>query len=787
MNDKVLKTLEYDKILEKIAVYATGETSRELIKKTTPESSIDNVRDMIEETDEAVRLLLKFSNPPSIGISDHKDILKRTNNGGTLTIIQLLKVMQLLRVSGFYIKYSENFEEDGKLRYYSDNIYDYSNIAKEIDSAVLNDDELKDTASDGLFSVRRGIKTVNDKIKSSLSSAVSGRYSKFLQEPIVTSRNGRYVIPVKSEHRSAVKGIVHDASSTGATLFIEPIEVVELNNKLRELEGKEKEETEKILRNLSSEIAAVSESISVNIDMLSSLDAVFSKAKYALDIAGVKPRINRDGKINLIKAVHPLLDRKKAVPIDIRLGFDYTSLIVTGPNTGGKTISLKTLGLLTLMVQSGILIPLKEESEISVFEEIYADIGDEQSIEQSLSTFSAHMTNTVEILKKVNEKSLVLFDELGAGTDPAEGAALAVSILEYVKEKGARVMATTHYNELKLYAMETEGAENACCEFDVETLRPTYKLMIGIPGKSNAFEISRKLGLDESVIEMAKKHISSDKINFENVIKDLEQKRFMADKEHKSAQSLNIQASAYKASLENERNALERKKEKIIENAVEEARKIIEETKKETDAMLAEIIELRKNKMDLKAEAALENLKKELKKKNKKLVSGKKKSESVYPGEIPDNVLPGTTVYITNMDTNGQVLSTDNKKNATVQAGILKLTIPLANLRIVKDDTGKEAVKNYIRTTSTLSKTLTLSPELDVRGLYADEAISKVEKFIDDAEMSSLKTVTIIHGKGTGALRKAIHEHLSGHPYVKNFRLGNYGEGDHGVTVVELS
>lgn len=787
MNNKILTTLEFNKILEKLSLYATGDMTRNIIMNLKPFSDFDEGLKSVNETDEALRMILKNSNPPSVGISDHIAILKRSVSAGVLSIPQLLKILQLLNVVKNYVKYSENFEENGLLRFYGENLITYNSLASLIDNAVLNEETLKDSASDELFLIRKSIKNLNDKIKSNLNMFVTKKYTKFLQEPIVTTRNNRYVLPVKSEHKGDVQGIVHDTSSTGATLFIEPIEVVEANNKLRQLEAQEKDEIEKILISLTNQVADVAESIEENINLLVTLDTIFAKAKYAVDLGGVKPKINFDCRVDLVKARHPLIDKDKAVPINISLGKEFDTLVITGPNTGGKTVSLKTLGLMTLMIQSGILIPCNEESEISFFKEVYADIGDEQSIEQNLSTFSGHMKNIVNILKKVSKKCLVLFDELGAGTDPVEGAALAIAILNYVKDKGAKTAATTHYSELKLYAMSTDRIENASCEFDVETLKPTYRLMIGIPGKSNAFAISKKLGLSDEIINNAEEYISTDNIKFEEVISDIEEKRSMAEKEHISAKNLKQQASAYKTTLEVEKAKIEKQKQKIIDTAVEEARKIVEQAEIETNKMLAEIIELRKNKKDSEALAKIEELKKELKSKNKKLSAKKTNMDTAYPGEPPKSVIPGTNVYVVSTDTNGTVISQDKKGNVVVQTGIMKITVPISNLRLAEKDAAKEAVNTYIRNTSSLAKTLTLSPELDLRGLYTDEAIAKTEKFIDDATMSSLKTVTIVHGKGTGALRKAIHSYLDTHPYVKSYRLGTFGEGDFGVTVVELS
>ena len=608
MNLKVLKTLEYDKILTFVSDYATGEYTKEQILKSQPAEEFDDAYLMLEETDEGVRTLLKHGQPPSVGISDHISIFRRAVAGGVLSITQIIRIYQLLKAVDNYKTYSLNFEEFGILSKYAENLICYKKLMDEIDAIVLNEEQLKDSASPALFTIRRNIRIYNDKIRTSLNAFITKKYTRFLQEPIVTTRGGRYVLPVKAEHKGDVQGIVHDTSSTGATLFVEPIEVVEANNKLKKLEIEDQTETERILSQISGEISNIADSMIENIKILSQLDVIFAKAKYSLAIDGLKPVFVNDGTVKLIKARHPLIDKSKVVPIDICLGDEFDTLVITGPNTGGKTVSLKTTGLFVLMAQTGILLPCKDESKISYFKEIYADIGDEQSIEQSLSTFSGHMKNIVKIVNKVDENSLVLFDELGAGTDPVEGAALAISILEYVKSKGAKTVATTHYSELKLYAMSGSRIENASCEFNVETLQPTYRLLIGIPGKSNAFAISKKLGLKASIIESAENNISNDNIKFEDVISELEEKRILAEKEHISARSLKQQASAYKTTMEAEKNKLEKTRQKIIDDAIEEAKDIISKAEEETNRMLAEIIELKKKNKNTEAADKLEEL-----------------------------------------------------------------------------------------------------------------------------------------------------------------------------------
>ena len=789
MNNKVLTILEYDKVINMLCESVDGEYVKEHIMKIKPSCSYEDVAFLLDETDEAVVSLLKYSEPPHSALSDEISALERAHNGGVLSIKQLLDISRLLRVIKQYINYGKNFEDFKIINKYIEYLIHYPNVENAIESAILNDEELKDNASSQLFSIRRSIKSVNDKIRSLLNEYItSPRYTKYLQETLITTRNGRYVIPVKAEFKGEINGIVHDSSSTGATLFVEPVSVVESNNKIRQLEAEEKEEIERILSELSQFVAEIHDSMLVNIEQLVKLDIAFAKARFSLKINGEKPKINNNFTVKLKKARHPLIDSKKVVPIDIAVGELYDTLVITGPNTGGKTVSLKTIGLLQLMAQSGIFIPASSQSEIAVFEKIYADIGDEQSIEQSLSTFSAHMTNIVKIIKYVDSKTLVLFDELGAGTDPTEGAALAVSILEQTKKAGAKTVATTHYSEIKTYALSTDRIENASCEFDVRSLKPTYRLITGIPGKSNAFAISKRLGLPDEIITRAQEQLTAENLRFEDLLTELESQKMLAEKEHTKAANIKAQAEEYKSKLKTDINKINDQKTNIINEAYEQAKKIIEEAQKEAESKINEIINLQKSRGEEKTLEDLQKLRKELKNKSKKYTTKIKNKEPVVIGEAPDNLIPGTEVYISDTDTNGTVLSAPDKKGKVlVQSGIIKLTVSVNSLRKIKDDNAKRAVRDYNAHTSNISKTLNLASQIDIRGLYPDEAIVKTEKFIDDAVMSSLKTVTIVHGKGTGVLKKTIHELLSSYPYVKNFRLGNYGEGDTGVTIVELN
>lgn len=788
MNDKTLKTLEFNKILQKVSEFATGGKTKERILKLRPKTEIDDVKFLLDETDQASVLLLKFSSPPSCGLENQDALIKRAMSDGVLSIKELLSVLTLLRVSRTYHDYGEEIEQYEIINGYIENLFPYESLEKEIDSAILNEETLSDSASSDLMNIRRSKMQLDSKIKTTLNSYISSEsYSKYLQEPIITTRGGRYVVPVKSEHKVNVKGIVHDTSSTGATLFIEPDAVVEANNKIRELEIEEIREVERILRNFSQKIAEIGDSLFENIKYLIKLDIAFAKAKYAVEINAMKPRVNSNGNVNLKKARHPLIDAQKVVPVDIYIGRDFDTLVVTGPNTGGKTVCLKTVGLLTLMAQAGLLIPTADGSEISVFKNLYADIGDEQSIEQSLSTFSSHMTTIVEIINSVTFDSLVLFDELGAGTDPTEGAALAIAILETVRKRGAKTVATTHYSEIKLYAMSNDRIENASCEFDVKTLRPTYKLSIGVPGKSNAFAISKRIGLDEKIIEEAEKYLSHDNIKFEDILSDLEQNRQSAEKERAKAARLKKDAAEFKQSAKSEKTKIEQQKDKLIEKAEKDAEKIISDAQKQVDEMIAEIINLKKQKKDDEALKQLEKFRKELKHKKEGVSRRNKNAVIQNKGEVPKNLIPGTVVFVTDTNSNGTVLTAPDKKgNVLVQTGILKITVPVSSLRTAEENESEKIARAYISTKEFVSKAATISPEIDVRGMYADEAVSKVDKFLDDACVANLPQITIVHGKGTGALKNAIHQLLKGHHAVKDFRLGVYGEGESGVTVVKM-
>lgn len=787
MNKKVLKTLEFDKILEKTAGFATAESVKQQILNLTPSDDLYEVNERLNETDEALKSLLKYATPPACPVKEQEASIKRALNGGVLSMSELLSISKMIKCGRMYHDYGEGLAEFPCLSGYIRDIFVYNTLENDINSAILNEDEMADNASADLLSIRRTMKQLNNKIRDTLNGLISsGNYSKYLQEAIITTRSGRYVVPVKAEHKGSVPGLVHDTSSTGATIFVEPMAVVEANNKLKQEETKEKYEIERILQQFSAKIAECGEDLLVNIKMLEHLDFAFAKAKLSLDMFGVMPKINNDGIINIKKARHPLIPKEKVVPIDIELGKNFDTLVITGPNTGGKTVSLKTFGLLCLMMQSGLHIPASDNPEMCMFKEIFADIGDEQSIEQSLSTFSSHMVTIVDIVEKSGENSLVLFDELGAGTDPTEGAALAMAVLEYVREKGAKTVATTHYSELKLYAMTTDRVENASCEFNVETLRPTYRLNIGIPGKSNAFAISKKLGLKEDILERAENYLSSENIRFEDVLSSLEQNRIKIEEEHSEAERLSKEALEQEQKLKKEAEKLEKEKENIRREAQRQAQKIIDDATEKVENMLSEIAKLQAERKEKEAQATLQKIRKELKSTSDELDKKLQKKKQV-PGNIPKKLIQGTEVYVVETDTLGTVLSPPDKKGMVlVQTGILKITVPVSSLRESNQNEGKKIAEQYTATRRIAGKTQVISPELDIRGKYAEEGVSELERFIDDAVVANLKTVTVVHGKGTGALRQAVHDFLKLNPYVEEFRIGKYGEGDMGVTVIHL-
>ena len=788
MEQKTLKTLEYHKITHMLSALAKNEETRTRIESLVPSSDFRVVEQTLAETDAAVTLILKYGTPELLTISSTKESLKRLQVGGSLNMGELLNLARILKNAR--ILKSLTAEQTGVLFGYIESLAPDKGMEDRIFGAILSEEEMADNASSELSGIRRKIKSTSNKIKTSLDSMIhSSHYQKFLQDPIVTLRNNRYVVPVKAEHRSDVRGIAHDFSASGGTVFIEPETVVNANNELHELELKEKAEIERILMELSGQVGELSELLDYNFDTLIHLDFVFSKAKLALEMKATCPTLSRTGHINIKKGRHPLIDSKKIVPTDIWLGEAFDSLIVTGPNTGGKTVVLKTVGLFCLMAQAGLHIPAAEDSVLPVFDGIFADIGDEQSIEQSLSTFSSHMTNIVRILEKVTHNSLVLFDELCSGTDPVEGAALAISILENIRLAGAKTLATTHYSELKLYALSTEGVENASCEFDVETLSPTYRLLIGVPGKSNAFAISSRLGLSSHIIDRAKERLSEESIRFEDVLSSIEKNRRTTEQASLESEAMRKEIEDLKLQLEREREKIEKQKDKIYDRAREKADKIIERAQAETDALLDEVKAARKAKDEKETLRVMEELKKELGLKKKKNKSPKAKAPSVKSSSVSiHNLRLGATVILNDLGDQGSILSINEKDNTvTVQVGIMKVNSRVENLTLLEEaqNTDKRAYTPPRKQESGI-RSGRVKTEVDLRGMLLEEALLEADKFLDESSMAGLHTVSIIHGKGTGTLRSGIQQMLRKHPQVKSFRLGKYGEGEHGVTIVEM-
>jgi DNA mismatch repair protein MutS2 len=791
MNTKVLKTLEYYKIIDKLTGYAGSILGKELCNKLLPISDIDKITSAQKETSDALSRILQKGSISFSGLRDIRSSLKRLEVGSTLGMGELLSISSLLDVALKVKSYSRKENDEDKSDSLDERftaIEPLSPINNEIKRCIITDEEIADDASPALKNIRRSIKNTNERIREQLNSLVSSSTNRtMLQESIVTMRNGRYCLPVKQEYRSHFQGMIHDQSSTGSTLFIEPMAIVKLNNDLRELEIKEQEEIEKILADLSNLVGAETENLSVNLKVLTELDFIFAKATLSKSLKASEPIFNNRGYINIKKGRHPLIDPKQVVPIDINIGKNFNLLVVTGPNTGGKTVSLKTVGLFTLMGQAGLHIPAFDESELAVFEEVFADIGDEQSIEQSLSTFSSHMTNTVSILKNANDKSLVLFDELGAGTDPTEGAALAMSILSHLHNNNVRTMATTHYSELKVFALTTDGVENACCEFNVETLRPTYRLLIGIPGKSNAFAISSKLGLPDFIIDDAKLRINENDQSFEDLLSDLESSRVTIEKEQAEISKYKDEVTNLKKQLEQKQEKLDQAKEKILRDANEKARDILQEAKDFADETIKKYNKWAKSGgLGKEMENERNNLRGKLSEAESKLAlknkSGKKKDNSAKDFKL------GDSVNVLSLGLKGIITSLPNAKgDLFVQMGILRSQVNISDLELVDEPviTGPNLSKTGSGKIK-ISKTMTISPEINLIGKTVDEALPLLDKYLDDAYLSHLPQVTVIHGRGTGALKNAVHAHLKKAKYIKSYRVGGFGEGDHGVTIVEF-
>ena len=786
MNDKTYKTLEFNKILEQLSLYTQNDSVKERITALKPETDFNAVSAMLRETTEAVGIITRRGTAPGFKITDVTKSITRIERGGVLTMKELCQLSAGLNTARRLKAYIEDDKISQRTSVFdiASTITNLKNVEDEINDKIINEEEIKDSASPALFAIRKKIKSQATRIRDALNSFISGPLSKYLQEPIITMRADRYVIPVKAEHKGEIKGIVHDASASGSTVFIEPASIVEMTNETAQLIAKEKEEIERILAELSAFVVEYNHEIFVNTNAVLNLDFIFCKARLSLLQKGTEPKINTDGIIDIKRARHPLLDKEKVVPIDISIGKDYDTLVITGPNTGGKTVSLKTLGLFTLMAQSGLHIATDENSEIAIFENVFADIGDEQSIEQSLSTFSSHIVNLVDILNKVTRDTLVLADELGAGTDPTEGAALAISIIEYIRGFGAKVLATTHYSELKMYALTTDGVENASCEFDVNTLSPTYRLMIGVPGKSNAFAISKRLGINDVILKNAKSRINNDNIKLEDVIKGLEESRKKAEEDEKMAESAFRDAKIYKTNIRREMESLEKKKSKILQDARAEALAIIESAKKQSQEVLREVRQIKASYSSNELVKKAEKVKNALKDESDKILSGVG-NEQVKRNPLK-NVKLGETVHVVSLNADAQVITEPDKKGMlTVQAGIMRVKTNLSDL--TRADIKEEKKKSKpVSTAFKIDKKTTATLETDVRGMTLDEAILVVDKFIDDAYLSGLHEVTIIHGKGTGVLRSGISDFLRKHPTVKSYRAGRFGEGEMGVTVVTL-
>lgn len=792
MNQKVLKTLEYHKIIEKLTEYAASEPGKRLCRELEPSSDFEEIVQAQAETADAVARVRQKGSVSFAGISDIGGSLKRLEIGSSLSIHELLAVSSLLTCAARAKNYGRRQESelpDDSLDEMFRALEPLTNVNNEITRCIISEEEVADDASPGLRHVRRQMKITGDRVHTQLNAILNSSRT-MLQDPVITMRDGRYCLPVKAEYKSSFQGMVHDQSATGSTLFIEPMAIIKLNNELRELEIREQKEIEMVLAALSMELVPYVETILINLKLLTKLDFIFARAALARHYNCSMPKFNKNGYIHIKDGRHPLLDPKKVVPINVYLGKDFDLLIVTGPNTGGKTVSLKTVGLFTLMGQSGLQIPAFDGSELAVFDEVFADIGDEQSIEQSLSTFSAHMTNIVKILEKADSHSLCLFDELGAGTDPTEGAALAIAVLSFLHNMKCRTMATTHYSELKVYALTTPGVENACCEFDVETLRPTYRLLIGIPGKSNAFAISQKLGLPDFIIQDAKSRLEEGDEAFEDLLASLEESRVTIEKEREEIASYKSEISRLKSRLEQKEERFDERKDKLIRNANEEAQRILREAKETADQTIRQINKLAQSSgvgKELEAERTklrekLDKVDKNLSLKNEK---GPKKTIS------PKKLKIGDGVRVLTMNLNGTVSSLPNAKgDLYVQMGILRSLVNIKDLELLnepaisgpgmdlmkKNNTGSGKIK--------MSKSFSVSPEVNLIGMTVDEAIPVLDKYLDDAYLAHLPKVRVVHGRGTGALKAGVHKHLKKLKYVKEFRLGDFGEGDTGVTIV---
>lgn len=787
--EKSLQTLEFPAVLELLAAQAVSDETKERVRKIRPSTDRGEVNLLLQETTAARKMMDIHGAPALSNLRPVAASLQRAHLGGVLNTRELLQIASVLRTTRNVASYSGVGEEKTCIHSIFKSLTSNKYLEEKISGAILSEDEIADNASAELADLRRKIRVTSGKAREVLQRIISSSSAKYLQEAIITIRSNRFVVPVKAEFKGSIPGLVHDVSASGSTYFIEPMGAVKANNELRELLSKEEAEIQRILASLSREAASFREDILQNYDLLLALDLIFARGKLSYQMNGMEPKLVEDGGFVFRHARHPLLDKKKAVPIDLELGQTFDTLVITGPNTGGKTVTLKTAGLLTLMAQCGLHLPVDDGSQVSIFEKVLADIGDEQSIEQSLSTFSSHITNIVKVLGEANDRTLLLFDELGAGTDPVEGAALATAIIEESRSLGAKVMATTHYAELKLYAMTTAGVENASCEFDVETLRPTYRLLIGIPGKSNAFAIARRLGLPEHVIELAGGHLDRQNVQFEDVLSKMERQRQEMEAEKREAARLRLQMEQDAAAAKEHRKRLETERAKMLDGAREEAREILAEARAVSNTVFHELDQMKKKQ---KEGQDWQNVNQQRSALRQRINQADEKFHArSLPQEEEEPTRPaqvGDTVELKRMGTRAQVLQVNKDGSLQLQAGILKISAKQTEVRVVDapKHNAQKQMRRMVRRVQSQMRASGARPELDIRGMTGDEGVAMVDRFLDDAVMAHLTTVTIIHGKGTGALRQAVQQHLKTCKYVKGFRLGRYGEGETGVTIVEL-
>ncbi|NMB32798.1 MAG: endonuclease MutS2 [Clostridium sp.] len=792
MNQRTFKVLEFDKIINMLLGFTSSSLGRELASGLLPQTDFNKVLQSLDETCDGVSFIVKRGGPPMGGVTDIRESIKRSDKGAVLNPGELLRIAGVLRA----VRNLKNYSDNTGIKADNKNIVaeliaclrGNKGLEDKIFRAIISEEEISDSASTLLANIRRQVRNSQDTIKEKLNDVLkSPKYKKYIQEPIVTMRGDRYVVPIKQEYRAEIPGLIHDSSASGATIFVEPMAVVEANNKIRELKIKEQLEIERILGELSCGVGEIAQTLDSNMSLLARIDFIFAKSNLSLKLKCTRPELNDEHKILIKKGRHPLLDPTNVVPIDFWIGQDFNTLVVTGPNTGGKTVTLKTVGLFALMAQSGLHIPAGHGTQMGVFGKIYADIGDEQSIEQSLSTFSSHMKNIVDILNKVDSNSLVLFDELGSGTDPTEGAALAMAILEYLKKIGGITVATTHYSQLKVYAVTTSSVENACCEFNVETLKPTYRLLIGVPGKSNAFAISKRLGLLDDIIGRAKEYLTTEEIKFEDMLLSIEKNLALADEERTKAKIYRLEAEKFKKEIEEQKRILAQSRKKHIREAREEARRVLLEAENKAKEIIAEMRRLQREASFEKyneAQKIRQELKTSVDSIEEKLIEPLI-TKNIQTATPPQNLKPGDSVLILDLNKNGTIINPpDTDGEALIQVGIMKINIHASKLKLL-DEQRLEHEKVGLGKIAT-AKSKNISLQVDVRGHCLEEALESVDKYIDDVVIAGLNTVSIIHGKGTGVLRNGIQKYLKTNPNVKSFRLGEYGEGGTGVTIIEL-